>query len=136
MIYRMRRPARGRGSGVSAKVGFSRPRGKWDVAPHGGGEECESAKVRKCGVALPFSPLRILVPRPIRVYPREPKTFGEHVRRKRMALGLTQGALAEHLGVVRDCISLWERNRKIPRGPRLSAVTAFLGYDPRIAAAA
>src|SRR3954469_25769855 len=98
--------------------------------------KCESARVRECGVALPFSPLRILVPRPVRVYSKEPKTIGDYLRRQRLALGLSQVAAADRLGVMRDCVSLWERGKFEPRGKRLNAVIAFLGFDPSFAKAA
>ena len=85
---------------------------------------------------MPFSPLRILVTRPVRVYRKEPETLGEHVRRQRLALGLSQEAAARRLGVMRDCVGLWERGRITPRGRRLQAVLEFLGYDPRFQIAA
>lgn len=76
--------------------------------------------------------MRILVPRTVRVYPKAPEAIGEHIKKRRVELGLSQGALADSLGIGRDCVSLWERGRIKPRGKNLAAVVQFVGYDPRL----
>jgi len=42
--------------------------------------------------------------------PAEPKTFGEHVHRRRKELGLYQWQLAKTLGVWRATLGSWEAN--------------------------
>ena len=46
-------------------------------------------------------------------YPKNPKTLGEQIRKKRMDLGLTMRELAEKLGVTETTVYNWEvRNIK------------------------
>jgi len=46
-------------------------------------------------------------------YPKNPKTFGEMIRKKRMDLRLTMREIAERLGVSETTVYNWEiRNRK------------------------
>ncbi len=60
----------------------------------------------------------------------EPKTLGEHLRRKRVDVGMTNVQLAQILGVTYQTIEKWEHNRVLI-GPKSGArVVAFLGYDP------
>ncbi len=60
---------------------------------------------------------------------REPVALGDHLRRRRMELGLFQKDVATRLGVTASTIWNWEhgwtiRKRFIPR------IVAFLGYNP------
>ncbi len=58
----------------------------------------------------------------------EPKTLGEHLRRKRVDMGLTNIQVAEILGVAYQTVERWEHNRR-PITPRNRAkIVAFLGY--------
>lgn len=41
----------------------------------------------------------------------------KQIQRLRKRLNLTQAALAEHLGVTRAAVSLWESGDRTPRGP-------------------
>ena len=60
----------------------------------------------------------------------EPKTLGEHLRRKRVDMGITNVQLAQILRVAYQTVEKWEHNR-VPVGPKSRAkVVAFLGYDP------
>ncbi len=46
-------------------------------------------------------------------YPKNPKNFGERIRKKRMDLGLTMKDIAEKAGVSETTVYNWEiRNRK------------------------
>ena len=46
-------------------------------------------------------------------YPKNPKNFGEMIRKKRMDLGLTMKELAQKTGVSETTVYYWEiRNRK------------------------
>ena len=46
-------------------------------------------------------------------YPKNPKNFGERLRKKRMDLGLTMKNIAEKVGVTETTVYNWEiKNRK------------------------
>lgn len=63
-------------------------------------------------------------------YPECPTTIGEHLRRRRMDLGLYQAQVARQLQVTEDCITYWENGRNQPRLCQYPAIIAFLGYYP------
>jgi len=64
------------------------------------------------------------------MYPVNPKTIGERIRKRRMDVGMQQKDLAELMGRTRTAVWKWEHNQSIPNGACRSAVIAFLGYDP------
>jgi transcriptional regulator with XRE-family HTH domain len=60
-----------------------------------------------------------------------PQTIGEHVKKRRLQLKLTQKAVARLLGVTQFSVINWERGDFQPRRARtLARIIAFLGYDP------
>jgi len=61
---------------------------------------------------------------------REPRTWGEHVRRQRILRGITQRESANELGVSEETISRWETGKRAPDVRRLPRLIAFLGYCP------
>ena len=64
-------------------------------------------------------------------YPAAPQTLGEHVRKRRMDLGLSQQQLADRLGVNRGSVENWEYDNTVPHLRVLPKVIDFLGFDPR-----
>ena len=72
--------------------------------------------------------LRIPVPKP--GYPKQFKHLGDHVRARRLDLGLTQRAVAQRIGVARDTLRNWEVGRTEPEVRFLPALIALLGYNP------
>lgn len=62
-------------------------------------------------------------------YPKNPKTVGEHLKKKRMDLKLLQSDLAKILGVCTDCVTYWENNRSKPQIQHFPAIQLFLGYS-------
>ncbi len=60
----------------------------------------------------------------------EPVTLGEHLRRKRVDMGMTNVQLAQILGVTYQTIEKWEHNRVLIGSKSRAQVVAFLGYDP------
>lgn len=64
------------------------------------------------------------------VYPREPKTWGEHLRRQRILRGLRQKDLAVAQGVSAAAIYSWETGRAEPEVRFVPRIIAFLGYCP------
>ena len=64
-------------------------------------------------------------------YPKELKRLGDHLRRRRLDLGLSQMETARRIGVNKRAILDWELGRFEPTVSCLPAVIEFLGGDPR-----
>ena len=60
----------------------------------------------------------------------EPQTVGDHVRKRRLGLGLTQKAVANLLGVTQFSVINWEKHGMTPPVTTMGRITKFLGYDP------
>jgi transcriptional regulator with XRE-family HTH domain len=60
----------------------------------------------------------------------EPHTLGEHVRKRRLGLRLTQKEAAERLGVNPWTVLNWEKDHTEPPIESMPAIIRFLGYDP------
>lgn len=71
--------------------------------------------------------LKSLIPKP---YDFEPKTLGEHIRKKRLKMGLTQKEVAKLLDVNTWTILNWEKGHTEPPIGSIPAIVRFLGYDP------
>jgi len=78
---------------------------------------------------LPFVRVRLksLIRRP---YDFEPKTLGDHIRRRRLVLSITQEETAHRLGVNTWTVLNWETGATKPVIQFIPALVAFLGYDP------
>jgi len=78
---------------------------------------------------LPFArvSLNSLIPRP---YDFEPISVGDHIRRKRLQLGLLQKEAARQLGVNSWTVLNWEKGQTEPPVFAMPAIFQFLGYDP------
>jgi hypothetical protein len=61
----------------------------------------------------------------------EPHSLGEHLRKRRLTLGLTQAAAGQRLGVNQFSVMNWELEVRQPRRKSWPATIAFLAYDPR-----
>ncbi|MBI5771945.1 MAG: helix-turn-helix domain-containing protein [Verrucomicrobia bacterium] len=80
---------------------------------------------------LPKAQLSLTYLRPkVSRKPDEPKTLGDHIRRRRRALGLRTCEVASLIGTTRVSVWSWEHNRSAPQLCFRPAVLAFLGYDP------
>lgn len=60
----------------------------------------------------------------------EPQTLGEHVRKRRLELELTQKRVAERLRVSPWTVLNWEKDHTEPPIESMPAIIRFLGYDP------
>lgn len=87
--------------------------------PHGQG----------CVAFLPFTrvSLKSLIPKECDF---EPQTLGDHVRKKRLKMGLMQKEAAELLGVNTWTVLNWEKGHTDPPIVVIPAILSFLGYDP------
>ena len=77
-------------------------------------------------LALPqsYSPGRV-----VRI-PTEPKTVGDHIRKKRFAAKMLQKEVAEQLGVNTTSVRSWEANIAEPEIRHTPAIIRFVGYNP------
>jgi transcriptional regulator with XRE-family HTH domain len=60
----------------------------------------------------------------------EPRSLGEHVRKRRLELRLTQKQVAEQLGVNPWTVLNWEKDKTEPPIESIPAILRFLKYDP------
>ncbi len=82
-------------------------------------------------VALPFTHLRLKPRKPHNpAYPLHLKTLGDHIRQRRLDLGLHQKDVAARFNATTSTVTNWERNRSSPRLYLLPKVFEFLGRDP------
>jgi transcriptional regulator with XRE-family HTH domain len=65
-----------------------------------------------------------------RSYPAELNTIGDHLRKRRLDLGLLQREVAKQIGVTACTIQYWETNRVVPALRFRPQIIEFLGYDP------
>ena len=56
--------------------------------------------------------------------------MGDHIRKRRMDLGLSQRQLGEKLGVRTNTVYSWESGDACPRNRYTPEIIQFLGYDP------
>ncbi len=74
----------------------------------------------------------LTMPRPIvppKGYPVAPRSLGEHLRKKRLDLGLLQAQVAEKIGVTESTVWNWEHG-VTPALQHHSKIIQFLGYQP------
>ncbi|MDE2310785.1 MAG: helix-turn-helix transcriptional regulator [Betaproteobacteria bacterium] len=60
----------------------------------------------------------------------EPQTLGEHIKKKRLGMGLTQKEVGEVLGVTSFTVLNWEKGKTEPLPQFVQRIILFLGYDP------
>ena len=65
-------------------------------------------------------------------YPKELKTYGGHLRKKRLDLNLSQPQVAKIVNVTTDSITNWELNRNEPNLEQIPKIISFLEYTPPI----
>ena len=64
-------------------------------------------------------------------FPQKLETVGDHLRQKRLELGLWQRQVAEQIGVDTGTLHNWEKNRCQPHLRHMPAIIRFLGYGLR-----
>jgi transcriptional regulator with XRE-family HTH domain len=65
-----------------------------------------------------------------RGYPKEPRTLGEHLKRRRLDLGLRQCDVAAAIGVTAQTVRHWESGKHSPPVRLIPRIHAFLGFCP------
>jgi transcriptional regulator with XRE-family HTH domain len=61
---------------------------------------------------------------------KEPRTIGEHLRKRRFDLGIRQSEVALRLGVSKRTLSLWETDNIYPTWAYQPRLVDYLGHDP------
>jgi len=80
---------------------------------------------------LPFCHAHLKAGRPLpRAYPQVLVTIGDHLRKRRLDLGLLQRELAERLGVDEMTVTNWELNRTRPAVRFIPSLIRLIGYLP------
>lgn len=67
------------------------------------------------------------IPKP---YLENPRSLGEHLKKRRHELGLFQKDVARLLGVNQWTLILWETDQARPFPRTYARIVGFLGYDP------
>ena len=82
-------------------------------------------------VALPCTHLTLKTLKPRNpAYPEHLVTLGDHIRKRRLDLGLHQKDVARQVNATTSTVTNWEENRTSPRLYLLPKIIEFLGYDP------
>ncbi|MGH7788140.1 MAG: helix-turn-helix domain-containing protein [Candidatus Binatia bacterium] len=80
---------------------------------------------------MPFCHARLSARKPEHLdLTREPKGWGDRIRRRRLELGLLQRQAAKQIGCSVASVTSWERNRAEPKVSELPGIICFLGYAP------
>jgi DNA-binding XRE family transcriptional regulator len=79
--------------------------------------------------ALPFCKITLITTKPTKI-PQNSQTWGEHIKKRRLELGLFQLQVAEIIGVTESTINNWEKHRSDPMLWVIPKVIEFLGYVP------
>jgi len=82
--------------------------------------------------AFPFCHVTVRGRKPREDYPEKPRTLGEHLKKRRLDLGLRQRDTAERLGVTKNSYENWEHDKHEPEFRYWPEIIAFLGYDPGV----
>lgn len=80
--------------------------------------------------ALPFCHFRLKGEKIPHNYPKDIKRIGDHLKKKRLDLGLTQKQVAKRIGVSASTIYNWEKVRTDPPAHYCPGIFDFLGYVP------
>ena len=78
---------------------------------------------------MPFCNITLTGQKPSKI-PENPKTIGEHIKKRRLELGLFQMQVAAIIGVDECTVTNWEKNRTTPMLWTFPKIIEFLGYDP------
>jgi DNA-binding transcriptional regulator YiaG len=60
----------------------------------------------------------------------EPRTLGEHIKKRRLELMLTLKETGKLLATDEWSVINWEKGRTVPKVYRLPSIIRFLGYNP------
>jgi transcriptional regulator with XRE-family HTH domain len=78
---------------------------------------------------LPFCSITLTAQKPAKL-PTILNTIVDHIKKRRLELGLFQAQVASILGVDESTVTNWEKNRTSPTLRSMPKIIDFLGYDP------
>ena len=78
---------------------------------------------------MPFCSITLTAQKPTKL-PTILNTVGDHIKKRRLELGLYQAQVAGLLGVDESTVTNWEKNRTSPTLRSMPTIIEFLGYDP------
>ncbi len=78
---------------------------------------------------LPFCEISLKTAKP-KLYPTDPQTIGDHLKKRRYELGFRQKDVAALLKVNEFTVCGWENDKKAPTVRYLPRIIEFLGYYP------
>ena len=80
---------------------------------------------------MPFCHLAFQAQKPLSgAYPKELRTLGDHLRKRRLNLALTQKDVAKRLGANEASVWNWEKNRSSPALRFVPRIVEFLVLCP------
>ena len=80
---------------------------------------------------VPFCDFTLSARKPLDpAYPKELKTLGDHLRKRRVDLGLHQRDVGQRLGIDVQSVRNWEGHRSNPKTYLIPRIYDFLGYAP------
>jgi transcriptional regulator with XRE-family HTH domain len=80
---------------------------------------------------LPFCKVALRAQKPILpAYPKELKSLGDHLKKRRIDLKLLQKDVAQMFGTTTCTIRNWEKDRSNPSLAFIPKIIQFLGYTP------
>lgn len=80
---------------------------------------------------MPFYHVQLTAKIPDPRYPKQLRSLGDHLRKRRLDLKLLQRDVGARVGADTKTVANWELNRTAPDLAHLPAIFAFLGFDPR-----
>ena len=83
-----------------------------------------------CVPALPFCHVTLKARRRPANYPKTLETLGDHIKSRRLALGLFQRQVADELVTDETTMFRWEHNMAQPQIRYFPRILKFLAYDP------
>ena len=78
---------------------------------------------------LPYGVKSLKSLKPV-LYTREPKTLGQHLKKRRLESSLLQRDLRERFKLEKETYANWEKDRCYPAMKHWPGIIEFLGYDP------
>jgi DNA-binding XRE family transcriptional regulator len=81
---------------------------------------------------LRFCEVTLHAPKPIFGNPLELRSLGDHLKRRRLELGLEQDEAAKILGLSKRNYQAWEWDQKRPRLKKWYSISRFLAYLPMV----
>ena len=78
---------------------------------------------------LPYCEFTLKAEKPTN-YPKQLRSVGDHLKKRRLDLGLRQKDVAAQMKVSEATVRGWENDKSSPSVRYIPRIIAFLGYDP------